>query len=258
MNYNINYKFKGLELGKDLWNSKRELFEAFYGDFYDFILKQNGEEDLKSHNVNSKEDFYKYADYYADSMENCYAMGFSFHKYYLIPDENGTLETQPDTGFIGYCHKNGMYTDFINFLISFFAYWRNDEGCTSFVPYNHADKFFNSAWAALVDTSKLFYFSSETVYWWQSFRVKYTLDNIPGVLLKGFDGTSLPKLRVAGYEFKGWFDGEEESSNLVTEVKEDITVYAHLVRKDVYNYWEREEKKIYKEYVADYKKADPL
>ena len=39
---------------------------------------------------------------------------------------------------------------------------------------------------------------------------------------------------------------------------ENQNVYAHFIRKDIYNYWEKEEKKIYKEYVADYKKADPL
>lgn len=254
----INYSFKPFELQKDLWNSKKELFESFYGDFYEFIINNEGLEDLKKHNINSKEDFYKYADYYADGQENCYAIGFSFHKYYLTPDENGTLDTQPDTTFIGWCHKNNKYTDFINFLISFFAYWRNDEGCTSFVPYNHADKFFNSAWAALVDTSKLFYFTAETVYGWQSYRVKYVLDHIPGVILNHGCGEVLPKILVAGYEFMGWYDSPEENGNLVVDPVENMTVYAHLKRKDIYNYWEKEEKKIYKEYIKDYKKADPL
>lgn len=254
----IKYSFKPYEIGKELWNSKQELFEAYFGDFYDFIKNNGGECDLKSHNINCKEDFYKYADFYADGKDSCYAMGFSFYKYYLTPDENGSLETQPTDTFIGYCYHNGKYLDFLNFLISFFAYWRNDEGCTKFVPYNHADKFFNSSWAALVDTSKLFYFTSETVYGWQSFRVKYTLDNIPGVILKGLDGSLLPKIRVAGYEFLGWFDGEGENSKLVTEPVENCTVYAHLKRKDIYNYWEKEEKTIYKEYVENYKKADPL
>lgn len=254
----LNYFFKDLKFNDNLWNSKEELFKSFFGDFYDFILNNNGAADLESHNINSKDDFYKYADYYADGQENCYAMGFSFYKYYLTPDENGTIETQPTDTFIGYCYHNKKYLDFLNFLISFFAYWRNDEGCTKFVPYNHADKFFNSSWAALVDTSKLFYFTSETVYGWQSFRVKYTLDHIPGVILEGFNGTLLPKLRVAGYEFLGWFDKEEEGASLVSNPVENQNVYAHFIRKDIYNYWEKEEKKIYKEYVADYKKADPL
>ena len=52
--------------------------------------------------------------------------------------------------------------------------------------------------------------------------------------------------------------GEGENSKLVTEPVENCTVYAHLKRKDIYNYWEKEEKTIYKEYVENYKKADPL
>ena len=113
---------------------------------------------------------------YADGKENCYSMGFAFHKYFILDMMEGSLDKQPETVFIGYCHKNDLFTDFINFLITFFAWWRNDEGCTVMDPYNYADNFYVSGWAALVDTSKLFYFTSETVYWWHSFRVKYVLE----------------------------------------------------------------------------------
>ena len=67
------------------------------------------------------------------------------------------------------------------------------------------------------------------------------------------DATELPKVRVAGYEFKGWFDEEnnEVKSNSVDKA------YAKLIRKDFYNYWEKEEKTIYKEYDPNYKKVDP-
>ena len=160
IDFDIASDIASLELDKNLYLSKDYLFKAFYRDFYKFIKTHNGKSDLESHNVYSLEDFYKYADYYADNQENCYAMGFSFHKYFLDPKESDTLDKQTKKKFIGYLYQNGKYLDFLNFLVSFFAYWRNDEGCTNFNPYNHADDFFNSSWAALVDTSKLFYFSS--------------------------------------------------------------------------------------------------
>ncbi len=176
-------------------------------------------------------------------MDSCYAMGFAFHKYYLTPCNGDTLDNQPDTTFIGYCHKNDKFSDFINFLITFFAWWRNDEGCTTFDPYNYADDFFHSSWATLVDTCKLFYLNSHTVYHWQSARVKYTLDNIPGVILKHPKDIH-DEIIVAGYNFLGF-------------VKEKNQVVANFERKDFYNYWEKEEKKIKKVYDPNVKKVDP-
>lgn len=239
----MKYQVNEHQIGVDLWNSKNELFEAFFGTFYDFILTHNGKECLESHNIFSKEAFFKYADWNADGKDSCYAMGFSFHKYYLTPEEQGTLENQPTDTFIGYCYQNGLFKDFLNFLITFFAWWRNDEGCTCFNPYNHADEFFNSSWAALVDTCKLFYLRAETVYHWQSFRVKYALDHIPGVILHHPVDIN-DRLYVAGYEFMGF---ETNGENITALIK----------RKDFYNYWEVEEKKITKVYIKDYKKVDP-
>lgn len=239
----MEYQILDHKIGVDFWNSKDELFKAFYGKFYQFILEHDGKEDLEKHNINCVDDFYKYADWNADGKDSCYAMGFSFHKYYLTPEESGVIEKQPTDTFIGYCYHNNLFKDFLNFLITFFAWWRNDEGCTCFDPYNHADEFFNSSWAALVDTSKLFYLTSETVYHWQSFRVKYALDHIPGVILK-HPTSENEKIWVAGYEFMGYNE------------KNNIKI-ASFKRKDTYNYWEVEEKKIKKVYVKDYKKVDP-
>lgn len=239
----MKYQIENHQIGVDFWNSKKELFQAFYGAFYEFIINHGGKEDLEQHHIRNVEDFYQYADWFAGGKDSCYAMGFSFHKYYLTPEEGGSIENQPSTTFIGYCYQNNMFRDFLNFLITFFAWWRNDEGCTCFDPYNHADEFFNSSWAALVDTSKLFYLTSETVYHWQSFRVKYALDHIPGVILK-HPTENDSKMWVAGYEFLGF---EEIKGNKVARFK----------RKDTYNYWEKEEKQIKKVYVKDYKKVDP-
>lgn len=239
----FEYSIKDHQIGVDFWNSKQELFESFFGAFYDFIKTHGGNDDLAAHNINCVEDFYKYADWFAGGKDSCYAMGFDFHKYYLTPIEGGTYEMQPTDTFIGYCYHNGLFMDFLNFLLTFFAWWRNDEGCTAFDPYNHADDFFNSSWAALVDTCKLFYLNAQTVYHWQSFRVKYALDHIPGVILK-HPTFSDDSIKVAGYEFLGYevVDGQK---------------VATFKRKDTYNYWEGEEKKIKKVYVKDYKKVDP-
>ena len=246
-----------LVLNNNLYESKDALFKMFYGDFFDFILSHNGKSDLDKNNIKSKEDFYKYADFYAGGMDSCYAMGFSFHKYFLTVEEGGTLSNQPVDTFIGYLYKNNKYLDFLNFLISFFAYWRNDEGCTCFNPYNHADDFFNSSWAALVDTTKLFYFTSETVYHWHSYRIKYVLDHIPGVILdnslSNIDKNNLGRVHVAGYEFIGWFEGTQ----IITKTNDLKNVTLRLKRKDFYNYWEKEFDKIPKVITKEYKKVDP-
>lgn len=262
MSFKVKFSLGEHKIGNDFWLSKKQLFESFYGDFYDFILSKNGEKDLRAKNINSKEDFYAYADWYADGQENCYAMGFAFHDYFLTAIEGGKMEEQPTDTFIGYCYHNGKYLDFLNFLVTFFAWWRNDEHCTCFDPYNRADEFCNSNWAVLVDTSKLFYFTAETVFGWQSFRVKYAIDNIPGTFKTDYqeeityeEEAVLPRLRVAGYEFEGWFD---ENGNLVTKASGDIEVVAKFKRKDIYNYWEKEEKTIKKVFdPARYKRVDP-
>ena len=51
MKKKVVLKFIGHELQKDLWNSKKELFNNFMGDFYDFILEKDGKEDLENENV---------------------------------------------------------------------------------------------------------------------------------------------------------------------------------------------------------------
>ena len=43
----------------------------------------NGEEDLKAHNINNAEEFVNFADFFAGGMKDCYAIGFAFHKYFL-------------------------------------------------------------------------------------------------------------------------------------------------------------------------------
>ena len=91
------YKFIGHDLNVDLWESKEVLKNSFYTDFYNFIKNNNGEEDLKAHNINNAEEFVAFADFYAGGMENCYAMGFAFHKYFLEARMDGNLQNEPET-----------------------------------------------------------------------------------------------------------------------------------------------------------------
>lgn len=256
----IKLLFKDHKIGYDLWLNKKHLFEDYFTSFYEFIKNNNGKNDLEKHNINCAKDFIEFASWNAGGMENCYAMGFAFHKYYADVYEGADITKQTNNSFIGYCYQNDKYRDFFEFLITFFAWWRNDEGCTRFDPYNHADEAFNSSWALLVDTCKLFYLTSETVYHWQSFRVKYALDNIPGLILSNFDPDTtyeaLPKVRVSGYEFMGYTD---EDGNIIdnNNYTNQEVLYINLKRKDFYNYWGKEEPKLNKVYTKDYKKADP-
>lgn len=253
----MKYQIIGHELGVDFWPSKKALFKAFYGSFYDFIKTHGGQKDLEANNIKNVEDFYQFADFYAGGKKECYAMGFAFYPYFLSARMDGSLETEPVTSFIGYCYHNNLFKSFIEFLINYFAYWRNDEGCTCMDPYNYADNFFVSSWAALVDTTKLFYFDSDTVYFWHSYRIKYILDHIPGTFLSEVPTTGLPTLKVAGYQFLGWYDSDKEDKKALTKTDGVEVAYAYFKQMDFYNYWEKEEKKIKKVYVKDWKKVDP-
>lgn len=265
MSKKVVLKFIDHELGKDLWYSKKDLFNNFMGGFYDFIESYNGQKDLQENNITSKQEFLDFAgDWYAGGKDSCYALGFGFHKYFATANGDYRIENQPQDTYLGYLYHNNIMKDFLNFLMSFFPYWRNDEGCTRFDPYNKCDNPFVSSWAILVDTAKLFCLDSDTVYWWQSFRVKYCLDHIPGVILSEYhdviefeDELQLPNIKVAGYQFMGWHVDNKVESDKVNNVSENCTVYAELLRKDVYNYWEKEEKTIKKVDDPNWKRVDP-
>lgn len=232
----VNNEVKELELNNDLFKSKYELFYHFFKDFYQFIIDSGGNDDLLKYDITNLTDFLNYADYYAGGLDNCYAFGNAFNKYFIKERYNGTIDDEPSSSFIGYCHRNNKYNYFINFLISFFAYWRNDEGCTCFDPYNYCDDFFVSSWASLVDTCKLFYFSSKTVYFWQSFRVKYCLDHILGV----FDDSE-----INGFSIESYY---EDKSLSIPSKSSNPNAYILLKQRDIYNYHEVESKKIKKVY----------
>ena len=239
-------KFKvTYDLGYDTFASKEELCISFYTDFYNFMVEHT-DADFERYEIANVEDFIEFArDWYANGKNSFYGVGDAFAKYYVTIEVGGVIENQPTTTFIGYCYQNGMYEEFIPHLMTFFAYWRTDEGYTggSSDPHNTGNDFFASAWASLVDTCKFFKFTSEnlqdTYKWFDSERVKDALDNIPGVASSGlavYGDTDTPVILEAlerkGYEFLGWFDSEEENANQIDIVTKEMTVYAKWKKID--------------------------
>lgn len=230
-----------LNSGYENYKDKNELCISFYTDFYNF-LKEYTDFNFEKYEIVDQETFISFCkDWNANGKDSFYGVGDALGKYYVTLDIGGTLENQPTSTFIGYCYQNNMYLDFIPHLIQFFAYWRTDEGYTggSSDPNNLGNDFFASAWASLVDTCKFFHFTSEnlndTYPWFQSKRVKNALDNIPGVGsgISQITGdienpVTLPTPVRAGYIFLGWYDEED---NKVSEVEEDITLYAKWEEK---------------------------
>lgn len=227
VNYILNF---------DVFPTKNSLYEAYYTDFYNFLLKET-DCDFTKYNISSLDDFLKFCKTWrADGRNEMGGLGDAFGKYYLNVEIGGKLENQPTTHFIGYCYNQGKYIDFIKHLMVFFAYWRTDEGYTGGQndPNNLGNDFFASAWASFVDTCKFFYFTGDTLNntysWFKSERVKYALDHIPSVFEGSFRTTGdinnpiyLDNITREGYEFLGWFD---EEGNIVTVITKSMTIYA--------------------------------
>lgn len=224
------------DLNYDAFYTKNDLYQAFFKDFYNFMLEKT-DVDFSKFEIENEEDFLTFCmNWNANGKDSFYGVGDAFSKYYVTLDVGGTLENQPETTFIGYCYKNEKYTDFIPFLMQFFAYWRTDEGYTggSSDPDNLGNDFFASAWASLVDTCKFFYFTSanlnDTYPWFNSERVKYALDNVPGVVENSMPSVGTIEDPIVfvepvrkGYKFLGWYD---ENGNKVTEAYAAMTVQA--------------------------------
>ena len=126
MSKKVVLKFIDHEIGKDLWLSKKELFNNFMGDFYDFIVDHNGEADLKENGISNKQEFLDFAaDWYAGGKDSCYALGFGFHKYYATANGDYRIENQPTDTYLGYLYHNGIYSDFLYILHRFSNKQRN-------------------------------------------------------------------------------------------------------------------------------------
>ena len=229
----VNY-----DLGYDQYDTKMDLYNAFFSEYYYFLLN-NTTCDLTGLGIDNVNEFLEVCfNWNAFGSSSFYGIGNNFGPYFLTIDVGGTLEEQPTSTFIGYCYQNNKFKDLIEHLEVFFAYWRFDEGYTT--ETNNGSDFFASAWAAIVDTCKFFYFTSENItdtYSWftkqKSPRVHYMLDNIPGVgevnlIEKSNTTIMLPELELLTYNFLGWFD---EAGNEVTMVNSSMNVYAKWQRR---------------------------
>ena len=224
-------------LGYDQFDTKDDLYEAYFTEFYNF-LKTRTDCDLESLGIKNVDDFLRECLNWNFNGGNSFqGVGNAFAKYYVTIKVGDTLANQPTDTFVGYCYKNNKFRDFLEHLEVFFAYWRTDEGYTT--STNNGNDFFASAWAALVDTCKFFYFTSENLtdtYSWftieRSPRVHYMLDNIPGVgyvdlVKESVNSIYLPALTRMHYKFLGWYN---ESGEKVSIISKDTKVTAKWER----------------------------
>lgn len=228
MSVRIHYELNG---GK--FSPKDEVKEAFFTDLYHFINERYDTE-LKQISLR---DFI-----HAEP----YIIGNLASKYYLEEVIGGKLEDQSEDYFIGYCYKNGKYVDLIHRLIVFFADWRRIEGCLE----PHAEDFFASSWAALVDTAKYFKYTtvddlkkSPEAPSLQCDTILNHLQNCPGVYEPPIEVNHHEKQRLArpvrkGYYFYGWYDNPEFHGEPIKYVDSDATSdLTYYARWETYTYF---------------------
>lgn len=224
------------------YNSKQELFTAFFSCYYDFIIEQGGNGSLNYNGIYSLNDFLNLASDFNAGRGQMRAIGDIAATWFLQKDIGGTIENQPTTKFIGYCYQNGLFKDFIPFLMDFFAWWRQDEGYTT--PTNNGSDFFAESWAPLVDTAKFFYYNENTSYV-KTERIKNCFLYIPSVIsfstplptyYTGQIAITLPTPTLAGYTFLGWYDNIEKTGTPITTLTSSFSGLVSLYAK-----WEKNE-----------------
>ena len=240
--YTINYV-----LPEYTWLNKDDLYEDFYGDFYNFLVNNT---DCNMSRYETLDKFLTNCKTWkVGNRDNLYHTGDNFGSYYVTKEIGGKVQDQPTDTFIGYCYQNDMYLDVIDHLITFFAYWRTDEGYTGGPedPDNLGNDFFAIPWASMVDTSKFFYFTSDTlnnIYsWFNSERVKHALDYIPGVMVTELNNSyfkdetyTLPSnVEMEGYTFNGFYLDSNYTQQVLQITpdminNDEITIYVKVTK----------------------------
>ena len=219
-------------LGENVYTSKSELYESFFGDYYWFIYGYYGEEALTSKGVYDVDDFLTLGRTPGNQSTKYRVLADTF-SYFLTKDVNGLKENQPESTFIGHCMKNGKYEEIIDFFIMFFAYWRIDEGYAN--TNNYGADFFAEGWAPQVDICKFFNYTETTKEVPKTSRVLDCFKNIEGVVsgtltTRITDGMTLTtNLTRRGYKFAGWYDNPNCTGSPVTTVSktgEKVILYA--------------------------------
>lgn len=219
-------------LGENVYNSKDELYESFFSDYYWFIYGYYGEDALTSKGVNSVDDFLKLGRTPGDQSTKYRVLADTF-SYFLKKDVNGLKENQPESTFVGYCMKNNIYEEIIDFFIMFFAYWRIDEGYAN--TGNYGADFFAEGWAPQVDICKFFNYTEDTREVPKTKRVLDCFNSIEGVV-EGHLQTEITEGMILntnlirrGYTFDGWYDNPNYTGEAITEVSktdEKVILYA--------------------------------
>lgn len=241
-------------LGHDVFETKEELYRSYYADLYYFILANNGSSNLANNNINSLEDFLVLGvNPNGGGTTNMRGIGNIAGGFYLARDYNGLLKDQPTTKFFGYMYQNDKYTEFLEFLVRFFAYWRIDEKYAT--ETNRGADIFAEAWAPMVDTSKFFYYNADTSYV-KTERMKDCFNLIPGVLNielpKTLEiGLELPyNITRRGYTFDGWYTNSAYSGNQVYTITEELVNSYENKKVILYAKWVKDESAVNKDLAA--------
>ena len=219
-------------LGKDIYASRDEFGNAWFSDFYEFILYNGGASKLASEGINNVDQFVALAhDYNAGNGQMRY-LGNTFAQWYLAKDVNGILANQPTTGFLGFCYQNDRYEDYLPFLLRFFAYWRLDEKYANTSNYG-ADSFADR-WATLVDTCKFFYYDVNTSYV-KTARMQDCFNFCSNVCYGDLPDATMGQITLPqdltrrGYTFIGWYDNANFTGSPITSISyngEKVVLYA--------------------------------
>lgn len=209
----------------NVYDSKQQLFTAFFSDFYYYIAAYHGLDHLNSNKLYDVDDFVAMAcNFNGAGTSNLYGIGNIAGRYLLEKDINGVLENQTENGFFGFCYQNDLYQDVLPFFINFFAFWRIDERYAN--TSNYGADIFAESWAPTVDIAKFFYYDETTSYV-KTERMIDCLTNTASVAY-GMGSSNLPILKLRGYIFEGWYDNPNYEGNKVTSLKqnEKTTLYA--------------------------------
>lgn len=206
---------------KHVYPSREALMRAFYTDFYYYIAAYHGTGSLRANGVKNAADFINLAIVSPDAVETeFYDIGFVAGKYFLRTDNNGILENQSTSGFLGFCYQNGLYQEILPFFIRYFAYWRIDEGFAT--EFNCYADMFTEGWAPIIDITKFFHFDEITSPV-KTARMIDCLTNAAGVVYGLDSADPLPCIRLRGYVFEGWYDNPQYNGNPVTGLDSENT-----------------------------------
>lgn len=209
----------------NVYESKQQLFTAFFSDFYYYIAAYHGLDHLKKNKLNNVDEFVSLAcNFNGAGASNLYGIGNIAGRYMLEKDINGILANQTENGYFGFCYLNNLYQDVLPFFINFFAFWRIDERYAN--TSNYGADIFAESWAPTVDIAKFFYYDENTSYV-KTERMIDCLTNTASVAY-GMGTTNLPTLKLRGYKFEGWYDNPEYKGSPITSINknEKVNLYA--------------------------------